>query len=186
MMIRLLEMKNFVFLFTGRSNTEIVEPNDYTGINCIRNSSWNWQLCCLGPKLFVKPSAKSNRSIIMNAVSHCCLAGDVNSDKKQKVLEAIGRSTANHFIILFRGAGQQYRGLYSYFPETEDIIKVSGIGPTPLTNKMMDGFYKWVAKKKIIINEFEFFSSHILDIIPEERVSPVLKLLSIYLYRLTQ
>ncbi|CAD5118166.1 DgyrCDS6898 [Dimorphilus gyrociliatus] len=110
----------------GRSNTEIVEPNDYTG-----------------PKLFVKPSAKSNRSIIMNAISHCCLAGDVNSDKKQKVLEAIGRSTANHFIILFRGVGQQYRALYSYFPETEDIIKVSGIGPSPLTNKMMDGFYKY-------------------------------------------
>ncbi|RUS88243.1 hypothetical protein EGW08_004009, partial [Elysia chlorotica] len=28
-----------------------------------------------GPKLYVKPSAKSNRHIIVNAISHCCLAG---------------------------------------------------------------------------------------------------------------
>lgn len=42
-----------------------------------------------GPKLYVKPSQKqkSNRTIIINAVSHCCLAGVVNTDNKNKVLE---------------------------------------------------------------------------------------------------
>lgn len=42
---------------------------------------------CLGPKLFVKPSSKSNRHIIINAISQCVLAGPVNSDQKNKVLE---------------------------------------------------------------------------------------------------
>jgi len=42
---------------------------------------------CIGPKLFVKPTQKSNRSIIINAVSHCCLAGHVNKDKVDKALE---------------------------------------------------------------------------------------------------
>ena len=41
----------------------------------------------LGPKLFVKPSSKSNRHIIANAISHCCLAGTVNTDVKNKVLD---------------------------------------------------------------------------------------------------
>jgi len=41
----------------------------------------------VGPKLYVKPTQKSNRSIIINAVSHCCLAGHVNKDKVDKALE---------------------------------------------------------------------------------------------------
>lgn len=40
-----------------------------------------------GPKLYVKPSQKSNRHIIVNAISHVCLAGTVNTDIKNKVLE---------------------------------------------------------------------------------------------------
>jgi hypothetical protein len=40
-----------------------------------------------GPKLFVKPSSKSNRHIIANAISHCCLAGTVNNNVKNRVLE---------------------------------------------------------------------------------------------------
>ena len=35
----------------------------------------------------MKPSAKSNRHIIINAISHCCLAGSVNTELKNKVLE---------------------------------------------------------------------------------------------------
>lgn len=39
-----------------------------------------------GPKLFVKPAAKSNRGIIINAIN-TVLAGAVNGDTKKKVLE---------------------------------------------------------------------------------------------------
>ena len=48
---------------------------------------WLLFLFWTGPKLFVKPTQKSNRSIITNAVSHCCLAGHVNKDKVDKALE---------------------------------------------------------------------------------------------------
>lgn len=39
-----------------------------------------------GPKLFVKPAAKSNRGIIINAIN-TVLAGAVNSNTKKNVLE---------------------------------------------------------------------------------------------------
>ncbi|PRD20001.1 UNVERIFIED_CONTAM: Camsap2 [Trichonephila clavipes] len=41
-----------------------------------------------GPKLFVKPAAKSNRGIIINAIN-TVLAGAVNEDTKKKVLEVM-------------------------------------------------------------------------------------------------
>ncbi|KAJ8321601.1 hypothetical protein KUTeg_000072 [Tegillarca granosa] len=95
-----------------------------------------------GPKLFVKPSSKSNRHIIINAISHCCLAGCVNTEVKNKVLEEIAKSDGKHFIILFRDAGCQYRSLYQFNPDTDDVIKIIGVGPKMLTNKMIEKFYK--------------------------------------------
>jgi hypothetical protein len=53
-----------------------------------------WLYCVSGPKLFVKPSSKSNRHIIINALSYCCLAGIVNNDLKSKVLEVRSRTLA--------------------------------------------------------------------------------------------
>ncbi|KAK0055546.1 calmodulin-regulated spectrin-associated protein 1 [Biomphalaria pfeifferi] len=96
-----------------------------------------------GPKLFVKPSAKSNRHIIINALSHCCLAGSVNTDMKNKVLDELAKCEANHFLILFRDAGCQYRGLFIFYPETEEAFKIHGVGPKHITNKMCEKFYKY-------------------------------------------
>lgn len=44
--------------------------------------------CLTGPKLFKEPSSKSNKPIIHNAISHCCLAGKVNEPHKNSILEA--------------------------------------------------------------------------------------------------
>ena len=63
-----------------------------------------------GPRLFVKPSGKSNVQIIINAIKTVCLAGSVNADLKKKVLEELEKSEGKHFLILFRDAGCQYRG----------------------------------------------------------------------------
>ncbi|CAL1278190.1 unnamed protein product [Larinioides sclopetarius] len=101
-----------------------------------------WASEYTGPKLFVKPSTKSNRSIVTNAVN-TVLAGAVNSETKRKVLEEIERSEGKHFLILFRDAGCQFRALYSYNPETEEVIKMYGIGPRVITGKMFDRFYKY-------------------------------------------
>jgi calmodulin-regulated spectrin-associated protein len=101
-----------------------------------------------GPKLFVKPSQKSNRSIIINAISHCCLAGVVNRDKVEKAIEEINKSTAMQFVILFRDAGMQYRALYTYNPDdmtSSDVLltKIHGTGPKQLSSKSMERFYKY-------------------------------------------
>ncbi|GFY42701.1 hypothetical protein TNIN_143631 [Trichonephila inaurata madagascariensis] len=95
-----------------------------------------------GPKLFVKPAAKSNRGIIINAIN-TVLAGAVNEDTKKKVLEEINRSESKHFLILFRDAGCQFRALYTYNPDREEVTKLYGIGPKNVVDKMMDRFYKY-------------------------------------------
>ncbi|XP_041647180.1 calmodulin-regulated spectrin-associated protein 2a isoform X3 [Cheilinus undulatus] len=101
-----------------------------------------------GPKLYKEPSAKSNKHIIQNALAHCCLAGKVNEGQKNKILEEMEKSEANNFLVLFRDGGCQFRSLYTYYPETEEINKLAGIGPKSITRKMIDGLYKYNSDKK--------------------------------------
>ncbi|KAI4894762.1 hypothetical protein NFI96_013539 [Prochilodus magdalenae] len=101
-----------------------------------------------GPKLYKEPSAKSNKHIIQNALSHCCLAGKVNEGQKNKILEEMEKSEANNFLILFRDSGCQFRSLYTYFPESEEINKLTGIGPKSISRKMIDGLYKYNSDRK--------------------------------------
>ncbi|XP_065368105.1 patronin isoform X8 [Calliphora vicina] len=96
-----------------------------------------------GPKLYKQPAAKSNRGIILNAVEYCVFPGAVNRDAKQKVLEKIARSEAKHFLILFRDAGCQFRALYSYTPDTEQVVKLYGTGPSQVDEVMFDKFFKY-------------------------------------------
>lgn len=95
-----------------------------------------------GPKLFVKPTAKSNRGIVLNAVN-TVLAGAVNADTKAKVVEEINQSESKHFLILFRDAGCQFRGLYSYNPDRDEVFRLYGVGPKSVTGSMMDLFFKY-------------------------------------------
>ncbi|CAG9771820.1 unnamed protein product [Ceutorhynchus assimilis] len=74
-----------------------------------------------GPRLYKQPATKSNRSIMLNAVEYCVFPGVVNREAKKRVLEEINRSESKHFLILFRDAGCQFRALYSYCPDTEEI-----------------------------------------------------------------
>nr|XP_036863547.1 calmodulin-regulated spectrin-associated protein 1 isoform X1 [Manis javanica]XP_036863551.1 calmodulin-regulated spectrin-associated protein 1 isoform X1 [Manis javanica] len=101
-----------------------------------------------GPKLFKEPSSKSNKPIIHNAISHCCLAGKVNEPHKNSILEELEKCDANHYIILFRDAGCQFRALYCYYPDTEDISKLTGTGPKSVTKKMIDRLYKYSSDRK--------------------------------------
>nr|XP_029721094.1 patronin-like isoform X31 [Aedes albopictus] len=96
-----------------------------------------------GPKLYKQPATKSNRGIILNAVEYCVFPGAVNREAKQKVLEKIARSEAKHFLVLFRDAGCQFRALYGYWPENEQIIKLYGTGPSQVDDVMFDKFFKY-------------------------------------------
>ncbi|KAM4605696.1 calmodulin-regulated spectrin-associated protein 2 [Polymixia lowei] len=101
-----------------------------------------------GPKLYKEPSAKSNKHIIQNALAHCCLAGKVNEGQKNKILDEMEKSEANNFLVLFRDAGCQFRSVYAYCPETEEITKLAGIGPKSITTKMIEGLYKYNSDRK--------------------------------------
>ncbi|XP_016306696.1 calmodulin-regulated spectrin-associated protein 1a isoform X4 [Sinocyclocheilus anshuiensis] len=101
-----------------------------------------------GPRLFKEPSAKSNKPIIQNAIAHCCLAGKVNEAQKNAILEEIERCESNHLIILFRDGGCQFRALYVYSSETEEIVKLKGTGPRAISRKMIDRLYKYSSDRK--------------------------------------
>ncbi|OCT65278.1 hypothetical protein XELAEV_18041517mg [Xenopus laevis] len=101
-----------------------------------------------GPKLYKEPSSKSNKPLIHNAISHCCLAGKVNEAIKNSTLDELEKCDSNHYIILFRDAGCQFRALYSYYPETEEICKLTGTGPKNITKKMIDKLYKYSSDRK--------------------------------------
>ncbi|XP_047426148.1 calmodulin-regulated spectrin-associated protein 1-B-like isoform X2 [Mugil cephalus] len=101
-----------------------------------------------GPKLFKEPSSKSNKPIIINAIAHCCLAGKVNEVQKNVVLEELEKCESNHLIILFRDGGCQFRAIYSYSPDTEEIVKFMGTGPRTISRKMIDKLYKYSSDRK--------------------------------------
>lgn len=59
-----------------------------------------------------------------------------------KFAKVLAKSDAKHFLILFRDHSCQFRGLYSFDPDSEDSIKIHGIGPKQITSKMIERFYK--------------------------------------------
>ncbi|XP_054006407.1 patronin isoform X11 [Hylaeus anthracinus] len=96
-----------------------------------------------GPRLYKQPTTKSNRGIMLNAVEYCVFPGTVNREAKRRVLDEIARSESKHFLILFRDAGCQFRALYSYCPDREEVSKLYGTGPKQVNDKMFDKFFKY-------------------------------------------
>ncbi|XP_044267982.1 patronin isoform X5 [Tribolium madens] len=96
-----------------------------------------------GPRLYKQPATKSNRGIMLNAVEYCVFPGVVNREAKKRVLEEINRSESKHFLILFRDAGCQFRALYSYCPDREEVFKLYGTGPKQVNDRMFDKFFKY-------------------------------------------
>ncbi|XP_044074328.1 calmodulin-regulated spectrin-associated protein 2 isoform X4 [Siniperca chuatsi] len=127
---------------TGSRNGEKDWENDSTTSSTPSNAEYT------GPKLYKEPSAKSNKHIIQNALAHCCLAGKVNEGQKNKILDEMEKSETNSFLVLFRDAGCQFRSVYAYCPETEEITKLAGIGPRSITTKMIEGLYKYNSDRK--------------------------------------
>uniref|UniRef100_A0A3B4WAJ7 Calmodulin regulated spectrin associated protein family member 3 n=1 Tax=Seriola lalandi dorsalis TaxID=1841481 RepID=A0A3B4WAJ7_SERLL len=101
------------------------------------------------PKLYKEPSFKSNKFIIHNAITRCCLAGKVNEPQKNKIVEQeMEKSAANHFLILFRDSSCQFRAVYTMIPETEEMVRLTGIGPRTITPEMVESIYKYSSDRK--------------------------------------
>uniref|UniRef100_A0A0X3P8L4 Calmodulin-regulated spectrin-associated protein 1 n=1 Tax=Schistocephalus solidus TaxID=70667 RepID=A0A0X3P8L4_SCHSO len=94
-------------------------------------------------RLYAKPKPKSNRAVIVNAISHCCLAGTVNESIKKTTLQELAAVDGSHFIVLFRDSRCQYRALYAFDPESEDLHLISGSGPRKVIHKMVEKFFKY-------------------------------------------
>ncbi|KAM8823938.1 calmodulin-regulated spectrin-associated protein 3 isoform 1-T1 [Synchiropus picturatus] len=101
-----------------------------------------------GPKLYKEPSFKSNKFIIHNAITRCCLAGKVNELQKNKIVEEIEKSPANHFLILFRDSSCQFRAVYTMNPETDEMSRLAGNGPRVITLDMVESIYKYTSDRK--------------------------------------
>lgn len=62
--------------------------------------------------------------------------------------QELERCESNHLIILFRDGGCQYRAIYSYSPDTEEMVKFTGTGPRAISHKMVDKLYKYSSDRK--------------------------------------
>ncbi|XP_059189267.1 calmodulin-regulated spectrin-associated protein 3-like isoform X2 [Centropristis striata] len=101
-----------------------------------------------GPKLFKEPSLKSNKFIIHNALSRCCLAGKVNETQKNKIVEEMEKSPANHFLILFRDSSCQFRGVYTMNADSQELIRLAGVGPRTIGSTQVESIYKYSSDRK--------------------------------------
>ncbi|XP_063736801.1 calmodulin-regulated spectrin-associated protein 3-like isoform X2 [Eleginops maclovinus] len=101
-----------------------------------------------GPKLFKEPSFKSNKFIIHNALSRCCLAGKVNETQKNKTVEEMEKSPAHHFLILFRDSSCQFRGVYTLNPDSQELVRLSGVGPRSVSSAQVESIYKYSSDRK--------------------------------------
>jgi len=96
-----------------------------------------------GTRLYREPSTKSNRSIILNAIEYVVFPGVVNAETRNRVLDVIDRCDCPHFLLLFRDVKCQFRGLYAYYPDTEEVYKIYGVGPKQVTENMFETFFKY-------------------------------------------
>ncbi|XP_053273768.1 calmodulin-regulated spectrin-associated protein 3 [Pleuronectes platessa] len=101
-----------------------------------------------GPKLFKEPSFKSNKFIVHNALSRCCLAGKVNEAQKNKIVEEMEKSPANHFLILFRDTSCQFRGVYTMNPDSQELVRLAGVGPRTISSAQVESIYKYSSDRK--------------------------------------
>lgn len=101
-----------------------------------------------GPKLFAKPTTKSNLIIIQNAILKA-LEGAANAKTLQKMQDTITAhsKTCGHFLILFKNR-HQFRGLYEYDDKQNSITKLDGIGPKSIRHEDILKYYKFDSPKR--------------------------------------
>ena len=86
---------------------------------------------------------KSNRTIIINSLEYALFPGALNKDTRMRVLDEIDACDCPHFLILFRDGGCQFRGLYAYYPDTDQVFKIYGTGPKKVTEDMFEKYFKY-------------------------------------------
>ena len=106
-------------------------------------SGWSRYSYGGGQRLYREPQLKTNRPIVMNALEHAVFPGAVNKDVRNRVMDEIDACDCPHFLVLFRDSKCQFRGLYAYYPDTEEVFKIYGTGPKQVTDNMFDKYFKY-------------------------------------------
>ena len=106
-------------------------------------SGWSRYSYGGGQRLYREPQLKTNRPIVMNALEHAVFPGAVNKDVRERVMDEIDACDCPHFLVLFRDSKCQFRGLYAYYPDTEEVFKIYGTGPKQVTENMFDKYFKY-------------------------------------------
>ncbi|XP_069771717.1 uncharacterized protein [Narcine bancroftii] len=112
-----------------------------------------------GLKLFKEPITKSNRLILYNALTYCCLAGKVNEAQRGQVIQELVRCDQVQCLILFRDHHCQFRALYSFCTDTSGIQRLWGTGPKLIHMEMVEGLYKYNSDRK----QFHLIPSKIMS-----------------------
>lgn len=123
------------------------EPSSRT----MKSSQSSWSIYT-GPKLFAKPTSKTNLITIQNAIVKA-LEGAANEKSLKRMQETISihSATCSHFLILFRNR-HQFRGLYQYEQKQQDTIKkLDGIGPKMVKKEDILRYYKFDTPKRLFI-----------------------------------
>ena len=58
------------------------------------------------------------------------------------------KSPANHFLILFRDASCQFRGVYTMTPDTQELVRLTGVGPRTIGSSQVESIYKYSSDRK--------------------------------------
>lgn len=131
----------------GTSNThgsvDNLDLNDGKSQSSDGAASGSWCLAEPTLKVFVKPTQKSNRNLVLNAIRDRVLVGAANNEKKTKVLEELARSDGKHFLILFRDQKCQFRAVYSWDQQSDNVHKIYGAGPKVCSEKSIKLLFKY-------------------------------------------
>ena len=58
------------------------------------------------------------------------------------------KSPAHHFLILFRDSSCQFRGVYTLNPDSQDLVRLTGVGPRSVSSAQVEHIYKYSSDRK--------------------------------------
>lgn len=63
-------------------------------------------------------------------------------------LQEMERSPANHFLILFRDSSCQFRGVYTMNADSQELVRLAGVGPRTISSSQVESIYKYSSDRK--------------------------------------
>ena len=58
------------------------------------------------------------------------------------------KSPANHFLILFRDSSCQFRGVYTMNTDSQELVRLAGVGPRTISSAQVESIYKYSSDRK--------------------------------------